>query len=119
MSYCSKCGQSISDNDKFCPSCGQKIKTDSVTDNMSSDLKSMTTAGDENSSPKSRIIALVLAWFFGWCGAEQFYLGKIASGIVMVIFFWTGIPAIVSFIQFIIILCGGAVDSNGKPVKNW
>ena len=51
MSYCSKCGQSISDNDKFCPSCGQKIKTDSFTDNMSSDLKRMTTAGDENSSP--------------------------------------------------------------------
>ena len=37
----------------------------------------------------------------------------------MLLFCWTGIPAIIGFIDFIIILCGSAKDSEGKEITAW
>jgi TM2 domain-containing membrane protein YozV len=34
-------------------------------------------------SPKNRIVALILAIFFGWFGIHRFYVGKIGTGILM------------------------------------
>lgn len=53
---------------------------------------------------KQKIVAVVLCWFFGWIGAHKFYLGQGGLGIFYVLFFWTGIPAVVAFIEFFILL---------------
>lgn len=37
----------------------------------------------------------------------------------MLLFCWTGIPLIIALIDFIIILCGNAKDSEGKEIKYW
>jgi TM2 domain-containing membrane protein YozV len=53
---------------------------------------------------KSRVTAALLAFFLGGFGVHKFYLGRIVWGIVYLVFFWTFIPAIVAFIEFIIYL---------------
>jgi TM2 domain-containing membrane protein YozV len=59
---------------------------------------------------KNKYVAGLLAIFLGGFGVHQFYLGKIFSGILHILFCWTGIPAFVSFIQGIILLCSS--DEN-------
>lgn len=58
-------------------------------------------------------IYVLLAFFLGWIGAHKFYAGKIGAGICYLLFWWTGIPAIIAFIEFIIALCANP-DSNGN-----
>ena len=54
---------------------------------------------------KNRIVAIFLAFFLGGLGIHKFYLGRIGWGIVYLIFFWTFIPTIVAFVEFIIYIC--------------
>lgn len=54
---------------------------------------------------KNRITAALLAFALGGIGVHRFYLGKIASGVLYLLCFWTFIPAIISFVEFIVLLC--------------
>ena len=53
---------------------------------------------------KSRIVAAVLAFLLGGLGIHKFYLGKTTEGILMLVFCWTYIPAIIAFVDFIILV---------------
>lgn len=53
---------------------------------------------------KSRVVAAVLAFFFGWIGIHKFYLGQIGWGIIYVLFSWTAIPWFVSLIEGVLYL---------------
>ena len=64
-------------------------------------------------TPKNKWIALFLCIFLGFLGAHKFYAGKVAAGILYLLFFWTCIPAIIAFIEFILALCK-TEDSNGN-----
>ena len=61
---------------------------------------------------KSKATALLLTFFLGWLGIEWFYLGNTAMGILSLLFFWTGIPAMIAFIHFIVILCTSTESFN-------
>ncbi|MFN9175585.1 MAG: TM2 domain-containing protein [Synechocystis sp.] len=52
---------------------------------------------------KNRFVALVFALFLGSFGLHKFYLGHVLAGIMYLIFSWTGIPTILSFIDVIIL----------------
>jgi len=54
---------------------------------------------------KSRTVAVLLALFLGGIGAHKFYLGKVGSGLLYLLFCWTLVPAIVAFIEGILWLC--------------
>ena len=53
---------------------------------------------------RNRIIAILFAWFFGFFGGHKYYLGQIGLCILYTLFFWTLIPAIISFIEFVILI---------------
>lgn len=53
---------------------------------------------------KDKWVAIILALILGGFGAQYFYLGKITSGVICLIFCWTGIPAIWGLIFAIILL---------------
>lgn len=55
--------------------------------------------------PVKKTTYCLLALFLGWFGVHKFYAGKIGLGIVYLIFFETGIPAIAALIEFVIALC--------------
>lgn len=117
MKYCVKCGNELSDDIKYCPKCGYKQYRDD--DNLSDDLKGVASTESSNVSPKSRLIAALLAWFLGAFGGHRFYVGKTQSAILMVVFFWTFVPAIIAVIDLIMILCGSFTDGDGKEIKKW
>ena len=50
---------------------------------------------------------IVLCLIGGFIGLQEFYRGKIGLGVFAVLFFWTGIPAIVAFIEAVVWLFRG------------
>lgn len=59
---------------------------------------------------KSKIAAGILAIFLGGIGIHKFYMGKVGMGLLYLIFCWTGVPAMVGFIEGVIYLCSN--DEN-------
>ncbi|GAB5534283.1 MAG: hypothetical protein Rubg2KO_05320 [Rubricoccaceae bacterium] len=55
-------------------------------------------------SEKSKVVAGVLAILLGVFGVHKFYLSKPVQGLLYLLFFWTGIPAIAGFIEGILYL---------------
>lgn len=119
MKFCSKCGYQLKDDDLFCPSCGSKVEPLDNKIHVSADLRNIASSTGDNVSNKSRLCAALLAFFLGGLGIHRFYMGKTTSGIFMLLFCWTLIPSIIAFVDFIIILCGSATDSEGKQIVEW
>lgn len=63
---------------------------------------------------KDKNVAGILAFFFGIFGVHRFYLGQTGLGILYLIFFWTGIPAIIGFIDALIFFSMGRDDFDYK-----
>lgn len=74
-------------------------------------------------SPKSRLAALLLAFFLGAFGLHRMYVGKIGTGLLQLLFTITIIGAIITgvwvFFDFLFILLGSFKDKEGKALKNW
>jgi len=81
--FCQACGNPINVRAELCPKCGVR---------------------NALSFRKSKTVAALLAFFLGGFGAHKFYLGRPGLGILYIIFFWTFIPGIIAFIEFIIFL---------------
>ncbi|MFZ2968131.1 MAG: NINE protein [Sulfuricurvum sp.] len=95
--YCSECGALINAKAEICPQCGvRQMNTQTV------------------SSEKSRISAALFAFFLGGFGAHKFYLGQTGQGIIYLLFFWTLIPALVAFVEFILLLSMSDEKFNQK-----
>ena len=60
-------------------------------------LKSMK----EDSNKPSLMVYLLLALFLGGIGAHDFYVGKPVTGLIKLVFCWTGIPIIISLFNII------------------
>ena len=63
---------------------------------------------------KDKNVAAVLALFLGWFGVHKFYLGRIGSGIVYLVFFWTMIPALLGMIDFFVLALMDGDEFNRK-----
>jgi TM2 domain-containing membrane protein YozV len=83
MIHCRECGEKISSKAGSCPNCGAP------------------QSGSSSGSDKSRITAAILAFFLGGIGVHKFYLEQSGQGILMLLFCWTFIPAIIAFVDFI------------------
>jgi len=71
----------------------------------------------EQISPKSRLAVTLFAFFLGGLGIHRFYLGKIGTGIAMLL--TAGGLGIWALIDFIMAACGAMKDKEGKPIKDW
>ncbi len=63
---------------------------------------------------KDKIVALIICFFFGGLGIHQFYLGNTSKGVLYLLFCWTFIPTIISWIDFVIILLMDGNKFNRK-----
>ena len=78
---------------------------------------------DEYVSRKNRLLALLLAIFFGCFGVHRFYVGKTGTGILMVLLDLTlvgfAITGVWAMVDAIIIACGEFTDSYGYKLVEW
>ena len=98
---CATCGTVIDARAIDCPRCGVR-QPDAVYQ-----------------EPKNRPIAIVLALLLGSFGIHRFYVGPISWGIAYLIFFWTGIPGILAWLEAIYWLTRSDVEwaqKYGGPV---
>lgn len=63
---------------------------------------------------KNKIVAGVLAILLGGLGIHKFYLGRNGMGVLYLLFCWTGIPALIGFIEGIILLCSNTENFELK-----
>ncbi|MCC9625781.1 TM2 domain-containing protein [Thalassospira sp. MA62] len=98
MIHCTACGKEISESAPSCPNCGHP--------------NALTM---EKTSDKGFVPALLLCFFLGSFGFHRFYVGKILTGILMLI--TLGAFGIWTLIDFIMIAIGNFRDSEGLPLK--
>jgi len=66
---------------------------------------------------KNKTTAAILAFLLGGIGVHRFYLGQGGLGIMYLLFCWTFIPLVISFIDFIIFLTMNEDAFNDKYNK--
>jgi len=71
----------------------------------------------KNESKKLRIVAFLLCTFFGGLGVHRFYVGKVGTGILMLL--TLGGFGLWTLIDWIMILAGSFKDKQGKAVTKW
>ena len=82
------------------------------------DGKPMVDAQGRPASPKSRLAAALLAFFLGAFGIHRFYVGKIGTGVAIIVTFG-GFFGIWPLIDLIMILVGSFKDKQERYVANW
>ena len=71
----------------------------------------------EDFSRYSRLVVLLLCLFFGPFGLHRFYVGKIGTGILMLLTF--GGLGIWTLIDLILIIIGRFKDKDGYRIFRW
>jgi hypothetical protein len=61
--------------------------------------------------------ALLLCFFLGWAGAHRFYVGKIGTGILMLL--TGGVFGVLWLIDFILLIVGAFTDKAGNRLTEW
>lgn len=87
--FCHACGETIDERAEICPKCG--VRQPGAHQSFSPGA----------SGEKNRMVAALLAFFLGGIGGHRFYLGQTGTGIMMFIFCWTFIPALIALIDLI------------------
>lgn len=95
--FCHACGQPIDARAEICPKCGVRQP------GMHATGGSFDIGG--GASGKNRVMAALLALFLGGFGVHHFYLGRPIQGVLYLLFCWTLIPALVAFIEALVLLC--------------
>lgn len=96
--HCTTCGTQMASNAPNCPKCGapNALATPKV-------------------SEKTMVAASLLCFFLGTFGIHRFYVGKIGTGILMLI--TLGGIGIWTLIDFVRIIVGSFKDKQGLPLR--
>lgn len=85
--YCNHCGEQIDTDCVVCPKCGKQVEKlensgAGVVINNTAQANVVNSGFSTGVSPKSKIVALILAILLGYLGIHRFYVGKIGTGII-------------------------------------
>ncbi len=69
-----------------------------------------------NKSQKGFVPTILLCFFLGSLGVHRFYVGKVGTGLLMLL--TLGALGIWTIVDFVIIACGSFKDAEGLPIKN-
>ena len=67
----------------------------------------------------NKTLYAVLTLLLGTFGINKFYAGKIKSGLLSILFCWTGIPTILSVAEFITVLTEKADKDGVATPADW
>ncbi len=115
---CMNCGFAKGSGDKFCANCGKELNPGAaICTACGAAAAASAAAGGEQ---KSKLVAVLLAFFLGSIGIHDFYLGYTKFGIFKIVLtVCTGVGgSIWALIDFIRLLTGSInADANGVPLK--
>lgn len=114
---CVQCGFAKGTGKKFCQNCGKEVAEGAAVCIACGCALATPVAGGEQ---KSKLVAVLLAFFIGSIGIHDFYLGYTKNGIIKIILTCcTGVGgSIWALIDFIRLLTGSLnTDANGVPLK--
>jgi TM2 domain-containing membrane protein YozV len=97
--FCASCGSVIKKEAEICPKCGVRQKRTDVFGDVSTRW----------------LVVLLLSVFVGTFGVHRFYVGKIGTGILMIL--TLGGCGIWTIIDIIMIATGSFKDVDGNPVS--
>ncbi|MEI8157795.1 MAG: TM2 domain-containing protein [Burkholderiales bacterium] len=98
MVFCRGCGKEIHETASACPHCGAQQNS------------------KKDTSDKSWLPLVLMSFFVGFLGVHRFYVGKVGTGILMLLTF--GGFGIWALIDFIMILMGKFTDKKGNVIRN-
>ncbi len=99
--YCSSCGEVIKNAAEICPHCG---------------VRQPALAGAPPDISEKWLVSLLLCIFLGFLGAHRFYVGKVGTGILMLL--TGGGCGIWVIIDLILILTQKFTDKSGSIITS-
>lgn len=93
MNICTQCGAPLNSDTLKCKYCGSENTHLLIGDDIAKHKLKKAF------KKKNKIIAGLLAIFFGTFGLHKFYLQNKSQGILYLIFFWTAIPTILGLVE--------------------
>ncbi len=133
--FCPKCGREAADDQAFCARCGASLAPAAPPQGASASTGA--PAGPVAViSPKSRLAATLLCAipaFFGIFGIHRVYIGKVGTGVTMIVLsviglilslILIGIPILIAMlvwaiVDFAEIVTGRMTDSEGLLIEKW
>ena len=87
IKFCTNCGSNIDNNQEKCLVCGKVLKYNSeqIKETSANENNNFNKSNTDESSLKSRSIAIILALFLGSLGIHNFYLGYKSKGIAQLL----------------------------------
>ncbi len=107
--HCYACANILDARAELCPKCG--VRQPGTAGALA--VTSPAPAPIPTTS-RSKTTAALLALFLGGFGIHKFYLGQGGLGVLYLLFFWTFIPAIVAFIEALVLLGMGEQEFARK-----
>jgi TM2 domain-containing membrane protein YozV len=100
--HCYACANILDVRAELCPRCG--VRQPYVPGMHES--TALVPAGMRTPAvtTKNRTAAGIFALILGGIGIHKFYLGQTAAGIVYLLFCWTLVPALISFVEGVLFL---------------
>lgn len=92
--FCSTCGHKIHVKAEICPKCGVRV--------------------GQPPGAINKVALLLITFFLGGLGAHKFYQKKYLLGVLYLLFFWTYIPTLAAFVEFIIYACKSEAELQQK-----
>ena len=96
--FCASCGEIIKKEAEICVKCGVRQKR----------------GGSKSNVGNNWLTCLLLCFFLGTFGAHRFYVGKIGTGVAMLL--TLGGCGLWAIIDFIFILLGNFTDVDGNLI---
>lgn len=104
--FCKDCGNKLDSHAQFCSHCGSKVEP-AATVNEATHYS--------GKSPKSGLTTFLLCLLLGSFGAHRFYVGKIGTGILMLL--TGGGFGLWYFYDLISIVCNSFTDTQGQFIE--